>query len=395
MNPELKGKPLAVAGNPMERRGIIITCSYEARAFGVKTTMNVGEAKRLCKDLIVVPPNFERYREASFSFFSLLRTYSPILEPVSIDEGYLDITDYTAGRHPLDVVEEIQHRIYEELGLPCSIGVAPNKFLAKTASDMKKPMGITVLRKRDVESILWPLDVIDMHGVGQKTAEKLRGYGIKTIGDLATAHISDMKMWFGVNGERMVQKANGIDERAVDPEAAFDTKSVGNSTTLPRDETEYYVLKETFSMLSNKVANRLQAKSLIGTTVSIMIRDHNWRTITRAKSLQNGINRQEDILEIVWELFLQHWDETPLRLIGVTVSNVSDKRESTEQLDLFNFQQYEKEEPILKMLHKLERQFGEGVVQRGVRIKKKQSTTHHANTSFSKDFLDDFKFEEE
>lgn len=395
LNPELKGKPLAVAGNPMERRGIIITCSYEARAFGVKTTMNVGEAKRLCKDLIVVPPNFERYREASFSFFSLLRTYSPILEPVSIDEGYLDITDYTAGRHPLDVVEEIQRRIYEELGLPCSIGVAPNKFLAKTASDMKKPMGITVLRKRDVESILWPLDVIDMHGVGQKTAEKLRGYGIQTIGDLATAHISDMKMWFGVNGERMVQKANGIDERAVDPEAAFDTKSVGNSTTLPRDETEYYVLKETFSMLSNKVANRLQAKSLIGTTVSIMIRDHNWRTITRAKSLQNGINRQEDILEIVWELFLQHWDETPLRLIGVTVSNVSDKRESTEQLDLFNFQQYEKEEPILKMLHKLERQFGEGVVQRGVRIKKKQSTTHHANTSFSKDFLDDFKFEEE
>lgn len=390
LNPELKGKPVAVAGNPKERRGIIITCSYEARSFGVKTTMNVGEAKRLCKDLIILAPNFERYREASFSFFSLLRTYSPILEPVSIDEGYLDITDYLTGRHPLEVVEEIQRRIFDELGLPCSIGVAPNKFLAKTASDMKKPMGITVLRKRDIEKVLWPRDVIDMHGVGQKTAEKLRSYSIKTIGDLAKAHVTDMKMWFGVNGERMVNKANGIDDRAVDPESAFDTKSVGNSTTLPRDETEYYVLKDTFAMLSSKVANRLEAKSLVGTTVSIMVRDHNWRTITRAKSLQNGVSKQEDISKIAWELFLQYWDETPLRLVGVTVSNLTDQRASTEQLNLFNFQQYAKEEPILDVLHKLERQFGEGVVQRGVRVKK-QSSTHHANTSFSKDFLDDFK----
>ena len=392
-NPKLKGKPVAVAGNPQERRGIIITCSYEARSFGVKTTMNVGEAKKLCKDLILLEPNFERYREASFAFFSLLKTYSPILEPVSIDEGYLDITDYTNERHPLVIVEEIQRRIYTELGLPCSIGVAPNKFLAKTASDMKKPMGITVLRKRDVEEVLWPRDVIEMHGVGQKTAEKLYSYGIRTIGDLAKASKQDLKMWFGINGERMVNKANGIDDRVVDPEAAFDTKSVGNSTTLPRDETEYYVLKETFTMLASKVANRLQAKSLVGTTVSIQLRDHHWHNITRSKSLQNGLKKQQDIFDIAWQLFLQHWDETPLRLIGVTVSNVSDERESTEQLNLFNFQQYAKEEPILDVMHKLERQFGEGVIQRGVKIKNKSS--HHANTSFSKDFLDDFKFEGE
>lgn len=392
-DPSLKGKPVAIAGNPKERRGIIITCSYEARSFGVKTTMNVGEAKRLCKELIILAPNFERYREASYAFFSLLKTYSPLLEPVSIDEGYLDITDYTNGRHPLAIVEEIQQRILQELGLPCSIGVAPNKFLAKTASDMKKPLGITVLRKRDVQQVLWPRDVIEMHGVGKKTAEKLKSYGLHTIGDVAKAHVSDMKLWFGVNGERMVQKANGHDDRLVDPNSAFDTKSVGNSTTLPRDETEYYVLKDTFAMLCTKVANRLQAKSLVGTTVSIMLKDHNWRTMTRAKSLQNGVNKQEQIQQLAWDLFLQHWDETPLRLIGVTVSNLQDERASTEQLNLFNFQQYEKEEPILQVLHKLEKQFGEGVVQRGIRTNKK-STSHHANTSFSKDFLDDFKFEE-
>lgn len=393
LNPELKGKPVAVAGNPKERRGIIITCSYEARSFGVKTTMNVGEAKRLCKDLIVLAPNFERYREASYAFFSLLRTYSPILEPVSIDEGYLDITDYTNGRHPLEIVEEIQRRILQELGLPCSIGVAPNKFLAKTASDMKKPLGITILRKRDVENVLWGRDVIEMHGVGEKTAEKLRSYGMHTIGDLAKASKQDMKIWFGINGERLVNKANGIDDRIVDPDAAFDTKSVGNSTTLPRDETEYYVLKETFAMLSTKVANRLQAKSLVGSTISIYIRDHQWRNMTRTKSLQNAIHKQEDIFKLAWELFLQHWDEIPLRLVGVTVSNLSDERSSTEQLSLFNFQQYEREEPILDVLYKLEKQFGEGVVKRGVRITKK-SASHHANTSFSKDFLDDFTFED-
>ena len=391
-DPTLKGKPVAVAGNPQERRGIIITCSYEARKFGIKTTMTVGEAKKRCKELIILPPNFERYREASFAFFSLLRTYSPLLEPVSIDEGYLDITDYTNGRHPLDIVNEIQQRILTDLHLPCSIGVAPNKFLAKTASDMKKPLGITVLRKRDVMQALWPLDVIEMHGVGQKTADKLKGYGIHTIGDLAKASMQDMKLWFGINGERMVNKANGIDDRIVDPEAAYDTKSVGNSTTLPRDETEYYILKQTFETLCEKVANRLQAKSLVGTTVIIYIRDHHWHNLTRSKSVQNGINKKQDIFDIAWALFLQHWDETPLRLVGVTVSNVTDERESTEQLNLFNFQQYEKEEPILKVMHKLERQFGEGVIQRGVKVKKKGQ--HHANTSFSKDFLDDFKFDD-
>ena len=391
-DPSLKGKPIAVAGNPKERRGIIITASYEARAYGVKTTMTVGEAKKLCKDLIILSPNFERYREASFAFFSLLRTYSPILEPVSIDEGYLDITEYTNERHPLKIVEEIQQRILKELHLPCSIGVGPNKFLAKTASDMKKPLGITVLRKRDVQSVLWSRDVIEMHGIGKKTAEKLKSNAINTIGDLAQADIRLMKSLFGINGERLVNKANGIDDRPVDPEAAYDTKSVGNSTTLPRDETEYYILKQTFELLCEKVANRLQAKSLVGSTVIIYLRDHNWHNITRSKSVQNAMNKQSDIFDVAWDLFLQHWDETPLRLVGVTVSNIADEREVTEQLNLFNFEQYAKDEPILEVMHKLEKQFGEGVIQRGVRVKKKGQ--HHANTSFSKDFLDDFKFEE-
>ena len=191
-NPELKGKPLAVAGNPDERKGIIVTCSYEARKFGVKTTMPLWEAKKKCPQMIIMRPNFERYRAASKGIFDILRTYADLVEPVSIDEGYIDITESFELGTPLEIAASIQHRIKEQLDLPCSIGIAPNKFLAKMASDMKKPMGITVLRKRDIPSILWPLPVIEMHGIGEKTAEKLKGIDVLKIEDLA--HANDVQL---------------------------------------------------------------------------------------------------------------------------------------------------------------------------------------------------------
>ncbi|GAE33497.1 DNA polymerase IV [Halalkalibacter akibai JCM 9157] len=156
-NPTLKGKPVAIAGNPEERRGIIITSSYEARAKGVKTTMPLWQAKKLCPNLIVLKPNGDRYREASNALFSILFSYTPLVQQVSIDEGYLDVTSYLKEIHPVKLAEAIQERISSELNLPCSIGIAPNKFLAKMASDMKKPNGITILRKRDIDKLLWPL----------------------------------------------------------------------------------------------------------------------------------------------------------------------------------------------------------------------------------------------
>ena len=162
-NPSLKGKPIAVAGNEKERRGIIVTSSYEARAKGIYTTMNVGEAKRKCPELLLLPPDFAKYRAASAAIFAILRSYTQLVEPVSIDEGYIDVTELAKTRHPLDLAKEIQDRILHELDLPCSIGIAPNKFLAKTASDMKKPMGITVLRKRQIAELLWPKQVIEKH----------------------------------------------------------------------------------------------------------------------------------------------------------------------------------------------------------------------------------------
>ena len=369
-NPELKGKPIAIAGSQLERRGIIITCSYEARATGVKTTMNVGEAKRRCPELVILPPNFDRYREYSRRFFNLLREFTSLLEPVSIDEGFLEITNLTENRHALTIAREIQERIWNELSLPCSIGVAPNKFLAKTASDMKKPMGITVLRKRDVPKMLWGLDVIEMHGIGSSTAEKLYSLNIKTIGELARINQHKIRSVLGKNGERLHQRANGEDNREVDPNSIYDTKSVGNSTTLPKDITDLHTLRQTLEKLSTKVAERLLAKRLTDTTVSVYIRDADWNNQTRSKTVSNSVQLKEEIFDIAWFLFQKHWDESPVRLLGVTVSNVIDKKETTKQLSMFNFEEYVKEEPIIELIDKIEKKFGKGVIQRGIDIPK-------------------------
>lgn len=172
--PALRGKPLAIAGNAEARRGIVVTASYEARAKGVKAPMPLWEALKKCPELLVREPNFDRYRSASKRMFELLYEYTPFVEPVSIDEGYMDVTDNFKDGSAVSLAKEIQYRLKHELNLPCSIGIAPNKFLAKMASDMKKPMGITVLRKREIPTKLWPLPAIEMHGVGQKNGRKAK-----------------------------------------------------------------------------------------------------------------------------------------------------------------------------------------------------------------------------
>ncbi|MFC4411186.1 DNA polymerase IV [Chungangia koreensis] len=386
-NPSLKGKPIAVAGNPKERKGILVTCSYEARAKGVYTTMPVWEAKRKCPDIILLPPNFERYRIASRAMFDILRTYTPLVEPVSIDEGYVDVTELHEEKTAVELAVEIQQRVLTELDLPCSIGIAPNKFLAKTASDMKKPMGITILRKRDIQEKLWPREIIEMHGIGESTAAKLNNLGITTIGDLAKQTESFMKTNVGKYGIRLWQRANGIDTRAVDPQSVYDTKSVGNSMTLPADETEMTELVRSLNKLSAKVSERLHTKQLAGPTVSIQIRDSDRNNYSRSRTLRNDVTTKEEIFEVAAELFRKHWNGNPVRLLGVTVSNVVDRSETVEQLSIFNFEEHIKDEPIMDLMGNLTKKFGKEVITRGVKLKGKPSKG--SESSFSKDFLDD------
>ena len=364
-DPSLKGIPMAVAGNPKQRRGILVTCSYEARALGIYTTMTVGEARRLCPDIVIVPPDFEKYRIASKAVFDILRTYTDLVEPVSIDEAYIDITDIGGLTDAVSITEGIQQRILQELDLPCSIGIAPNKFLAKTASDMKKPMGITILRKREIEKILWPLPVIEMHGIGKSTEKKLNDLGIHTIGDLAKTDEKMISLSLGKNGERLKKRANGIDYRPVDPEAAEERKSVGSSTTLPIDETELGECLKTFQWLANKVALRLDREQLAGTVIMIQIRTADWKNQTRSRTVLNPLYKEDEIYNEAIELFKLYWDGEPIRLLGITVSNVIPMNELYEQLSIYNFEKHAEAEKLDSLVKNIEQKFGPGSLKRG------------------------------
>ncbi|MFO1443557.1 DNA polymerase IV [Bacillus sp. Bva_UNVM-123] len=391
-DPSLKGKPLAIAGNPEERRGIIVTCSYEARRLGVKTTMPLWEAKKLCPHLIVRKPNFERYRAASIGMFEILNQYSSLVEPVSIDEGYVDITDSYEFGSPLQIAETIQKQIMQQLDLPCSIGIAPNKFLAKMASDMKKPLGITILRKRDVSSVLWPLEVEKMHGVGKKTGEKLRGFQIKTIGDLARANEIQLKRILGINGPRLRDRANGHDQRVVDPEAATEFKSIGNSTTLPRDIANQQELFKVLEHLAEKVAVRLKRKKVLASSLSIMIRYKDRKTITRSKKLNNPIQKEQDIWIVAKQLLMKHWNGNAIRLLGVTGMDLIEENAAVKQLDLFSYEQEAKKEPLIQVLSNLREKYGSQIIDNAgeLPVIKKQQQSIGTETSFNKDFLQDF-----
>src|SRR5690625_2602609 len=387
-NPSLKGKPVAIAGNPEERRGIIVTSSYEARAKGVKTTMPLWQAKKLCPELIVMRPNFDRYRKASQEIFKMLSEISPLIEPVSIDEGYLDITDCEHLGTPLEIAHHTQQMILQKLDLPCSIGIGPNKFLAKMASDMKKPLGITVLRKRELPQTLWPLPVEEMYGVGRKTAEKLHLIEVQTIGDLAKKDTYALTHLLGINGERLKNRANGIDARPVDPDAVNEFKSIGNSQTLPHDTTDEVEIRNLLKELSSKVSRRLERREVVGLSIQIMIRYDDRKTITRSQKLQSYISDQDEIFEIAYELFQQHWNAKPIRLLGVTVQDIEEKQNVAQQLNLFTYEKEIEKAKLQNVVQELSERFGEHTFKQ---LSNSEKKTEDFRTSFQKDFLNDYR----
>lgn len=387
-NPELKGKPLAIAGNPEERKGIVVTSSYEARASGVKTTMPLWHARKLCPYLLVMRPNFDRYRKVSAEMFKMLADITPLVEPVSIDEGYMDITVCQHLGNPLEIARNLQNRILKELDLSCSIGIAPNKFLAKMASDMKKPLGITILRKRDLSHRLWPFPIEEMHGVGEKTAKKLKNIEISTIGELAQADVYQLKQILGINGERLKNRANGNDPREVDPDAVNEFKSIGSSQTLAEDTTNEHKIRKLMHSLSENLERRLKRKQVAGRNVQIMIRYHNRKTITRSKKLPDFIEKKADIVNTANELFQKNWNLEPIRLLGITVQDVEEKRNIVEQLDLFTYEKAAKKEKLYETINTLSEKYGEGTF---TRLHPSDQNKDEPHTSFQKDFLDDYK----
>lgn len=357
-----KNKPTAVAGSVELRKGVIVTCSYAARKLGISTGMLVSQALKICKDLIVIAPNFHLYRQYSKAFMNIAYGYTPLLQAVSIDECYLDITGSKQFGTPLEIAKEIQERIMMELGLPCSIGIAPNKLLAKMGSDMKKPNGITVVRIRDVPKLLWDRPCGEMYGIGRKTAEKLQKMGIYTLGQLAGTDERVLSERFGVMGLWMKQAAYGIDDSPVKEEQGKN-KSVGHTTTLPRDISSMEDVSRVMLNLADQVARRLRRQQMMAQTIQITIRTPDMKTITRSQTLDRVTENMDDIYREACKLYRRHWrEDRPVRLLGITLQNLVPKEESALQLDLFDYEKQPKKEQLTKAMDMLRDKFGENAV---------------------------------
>lgn len=363
----LKDIPLGIGGN--SDRGVITTANYIARKFGVKSAMSVVEAKRLCPKLKLMPVNFPLYNEYSNNFFALLSEYTSNIEKASIDEGYLDITDLSDDVDPLEIVKEIQERLLKEHDLPCSIGVAPNMFLAKMASDMKKPLGITILRKRDVSEKLWPLPIEDMHGIGKKTYPNLKLIGIETIGDLVNyENINKLKLVLGNRYQEFVDKGNGIDHRVVDPFRHAINESIGNSSTYSVDLTEYQEILQKLYKLTKNVVNRLLKSEKMAKTISIQVKYNNFTQITRSKTINQHTDSFLDFYQLVEDLYDENQGDLPIRLLGVSISNIKPYEKSTIQLNIFDAPKGEtKDEKIIRLLSQINDTYGSDLISRGVK----------------------------
>ncbi|WP_339277280.1 DNA polymerase IV [Paenibacillus sp. FSL W8-0426] len=361
--PELyRGKATAVAGSSEVRKGVIVTCSYAARSKGISTGMVVHQALRKCPDLIVIRPDFHLYRQYSRAFMQIAYSFTPQLEATSIDECYLDITGSKQFGTPLDIAETIQRRIRDELGLPCSIGIAPNKLLAKMASDMKKPNGISILRMRDVPHILWPKPCGELFGIGRKTAEKLKKIGIETIGQLAQSDERMLVDVFGINGTWLKNSAQGINHSPVQPEREAN-KSIGHTTTLPADITEIDDVHRVLLNISDQVGRRLRRHEMLSQGIQITIRTPEMKTITRSRMLDVPTEDATVIYREACTLFARHWGNgKPVRMLGITLQNLIPREESAVQLDLFDYEQKPKKENLIRIMDQLRDKFGENAV---------------------------------
>lgn len=339
-NPSLVGKAHAVGGSI--RRGVLSTCSYEARKKGIHSAMPVAEALRICPDLIINPSDFKSYNEYSDKFFQIIRDWcGNKVEIASIDECYVDFSDY--DKYCTDVekyLREMQKYIKEALNLGCSIGLAPNKFLAKMASDMQKPMGFTILRKRNVEKMLWPLDIGDMFGIGKKTAPKLKELGIITIGDLAKCDESnyEVKKLLGKGFYTFINLANGIDNSEV-VDYEVDAKSIGNSYTFDRDLIDEKEIKEELKNIARMVSTRICASSSLAFGVSLTIKFSDFTHINRSSKLDEPICNDEEIYLKALKLFENnYYYDKPIRLLGISLYDIKDKGEIIKQLNIFDIE---------------------------------------------------------
>jgi len=332
-NPALRGKPIAVIGSA--KRTVITTSSYEARKFGVKTGMNTWEAKQRCPQLIFVVGDNRKYTYTSSQIFKLMSHFTPLVEPFSVDECYLDVTGSIALFGSAErIAYLLKAKIKHHFGITCSIGIAPNKLLAKLASDMKKPDGLTIIKPEEVSSVLERIPAKDLCGIGSKTARQLALYGIQTCGDLGRFPVDILRKRFGVIGEKLHQMGLGLDDTPVIPvEESEEVKSVGHSMTLERDIEDRKEILKHLLQLSEMVGRRARRYNVWGKTVTLSIRYADFDTwVGKQETLPSHINHSEEIYRTAVSILDSIVLMQPVRLLGVRLSNL---RYQSNQLPLF------------------------------------------------------------
>ena len=327
-NPDYVGKPLIVGADPKKGkgRGVVSTCSYEARKFGVHSAMPISEAYKRCPKGIYVPPNGPLYSQVSKDIFKLFYEFTDLVEPLSIDEAFLDISGCIGlFGSAKSIGTQLKFRIYETQALTASVGIAPNKFLAKIASDLEKPDGLVIVEEKKIQKFLDPLPLNRLWGAGKKTIEKLNKDHIYSIGDLSKLPIEILQQKFGKQGSHFFYLSRGIDDRPVVP--GHEVKSVSNEHTFLHDIYDLEILRETLLHLAEKVGFRMRQKNLHGRTIQLKLRYEGFETITRNKTLTDATANTELIFKIIWNLFESNYDKSrKVRLVGVGVSGFSPKK---------------------------------------------------------------------
>jgi len=372
-DPSLRGKPFAVGGRP-DQRGVVASCSYAARLHGVHSAMPMSQAKRICPELIIVSGRHGDYGKISHQVMDYLKTLTPLLEQVSIDEAFLDLSDLPEPGEEL--AKSIQQYIQDHFQLPCSIGVATNKLVAKVATDVGKaakrsaspPRAIKVVAPGEEAAFFAPLPTKALWGIGPKTSARLAEMGIHTIGDIARWPVEERRKHLGKFGDYLSKSAVGIDDSPI--HTSHEVKSVSNETTFARDIADVQVLYETLHWLSESVGRRLRKHNLAGTTVKLKLRWANFTTLSRQLTLPKPTSDDREIYAAVKELFNQTWQKgKPVRLLGVGVTQFSTQASQLTLWDAAN----KKDDQLLSAVDNLRERYGKDSIMRGSDLKYKKS----------------------
>jgi DNA polymerase-4 len=363
-NPKLRGLPVVVGGSP-KGRGVISAASYEARKFGIFSAMPASQAVRLCPKVVFVKTRMEHYAKISKQIREIFFRFTSLVEPLALDEAFLDVSGCQKlfGDGPT-IARAIKNAIKDELGLTASAGVAPNKFLAKLASDLDKPDGLVTVPANDIEGFLDPLSIERVWGVGKQTLKKFHRLNVKTIRDLRRLDRKTLQQFFGINSEHFWKLSRGIDTRQVVPDRI--AKSVSHETTFSRDIVEREPLRAWLLELAQQVGRRLRRHEIRGRTVQIKIRFSDFRTITRSQSVAEPTSSSDELESAVEELFGRVEIDEGVRLVGMGVSNLTSSE--IKQQMLFDNDQREKNHRLDEMQDQLKAKFGHDAIRKGTSV---------------------------